>query len=189
MSCLFCLLDLPRHLADWIKCCNCINQARSNIACRAVERKALWRMGVERRKANERTVGERTSPDFPGRVLEGASAASCPSHTWSVHQYQRDGMDIPNRIPGHGRSDVSGSRKMWKASSRGSPQLLFSVRLVAKAKKYFSIRPSSPPTAAKPRHQRKPKSAKSSDGSPAVMGLLETMKPYSEYSYQGELVP
>ena len=82
-----------------------------------------------------------------------------------MHQYQRDGMDIPNMIPGQGRSDVRGSRTIWKASSRGSPQLLFSLRLLARAKKYFSFRPSIPPIAAKPGIQRKPKFARDSEQS------------------------
>lgn len=70
--------------------------------------------------------------------------------TWSVHQYHREGMVIPTRTPGQGRSELTGSLKMWKASALGSPQLLFSCRMLGMAPKYFACKPSRPPTSIKP---------------------------------------
>lgn len=45
--------------------------------------------------------------------------------TWSEHQYHIDGMDMPKMMPGHGRSESTGSLNRWKASSRGMPQVEF----------------------------------------------------------------
>lgn len=59
-------------------------------------------------------------------------------------------MVIPTRTPGQGRSELTGSRNMWKASSLGKPQLLFSLRELGMASKYFVCKPSRPPTSTKP---------------------------------------
>lgn len=75
--------------------------------------------------------------------------------TWSVHQYHKDGMVIPIKTPGQGRSDVIGSRNMWKASSLGKPQLLLLLRLLAVALAYLFFRSSSPPTLVKPEKDKR----------------------------------
>lgn len=62
-------------------------------------------VGEKGRRKN--SAGRRRGTATPRRA-EGAGAG----RTWSVHQYQRDGMVIPIRIPGHGRSEVSGSLKI-----------------------------------------------------------------------------
>lgn len=60
-------------------------------------------------------------------------------------------MVIPIRTPGQGRSEVTGSRKMWKASSLGKPQLLFPLWLLAMALKYLACKLPSPPILTKPK--------------------------------------
>lgn len=39
--------------------------------------------------------------------------------TWSVHQHQVASTVSPKMRPGQGRSPLTGSRSMWKASGRG----------------------------------------------------------------------
>lgn len=55
----------------------------------------------------------------PQSSVFGLSKAFGSHSTWSVHQYHMAMMLRPKIIPGHGRSPVTASRKMWKASSRG----------------------------------------------------------------------
>lgn len=94
--------------------------------------------------------------------------------TWSAHQYQTDTNVDLIKIPGHGRSELIGSRKMWNASERGSPHvffvtlnmlevMLYSTLLLVEfanrmslgsacegmASKYFTISPWIPPTFTK----------------------------------------
>lgn len=78
------------------------------------------------------------------------------------------------KTPGHGRSDVKGSLRIWKASSRGNPQeLLEYVPLCAyveleysspycfgTASKYLTIRPSNPPTFTNPTNDNDPCNAR-----------------------------
>ena len=40
---------------------------------------------------------------------------------WSAHQYQMLAGVCPSRKPGHGMSEVAGSRRIVHASPRGSP--------------------------------------------------------------------
>ena len=71
------------------------------------------------------------------------------------------------RTPGHGRSEVTGSRRIWKASLLGIPQvplgtmsywLVFEMFALGRctsvgggiASKYFEIRPGRPPTSMNP---------------------------------------
>lgn len=78
------------------------------------------------------------------------------------------------KTPGHGRSEVKGSLRIWKASSRGNPQeLLEYVPLCAyveleysnpycfgTASKYLTIRPSNPPTLTNPTNDNDPCNAR-----------------------------
>lgn len=78
------------------------------------------------------------------------------------------------KTPGHGRSEVKGSLRIWKASSRGNPQeLLEYVPLCAyveleysnpycfgTASKYLTIRPSNPPTLTNPTNDNDPSNAR-----------------------------
>lgn len=57
---------------------------------------------------------------------------------------------MPMKIPGQGRSEFTGSLNMWKASSRGMPQVELGTRMEGMALPYPSIRPFHPPTSAKP---------------------------------------
>lgn len=61
-----------------------------------------------------------------------------------------EGMDMPMMVPGHGRSEFTGSLNMWKASSRGMPQVEFGMRTEGMALGYPSMRAFQPPTSAKP---------------------------------------
>ena len=86
--------------------------------------------------------------------------------TWSAHQYHMDTNVDRIRTPGHGRSEVKGSLRMWKASSLGKPQELMeydrfaasealvmlelkSPYCLGTASKYLTINASSPPTFTK----------------------------------------
>ena len=53
------------------------------------------------------------------------------SHTWSVHQYQIEAGVWPRRKAGQGRSEVTASRIITQASSRGWPQVLLECAAVA----------------------------------------------------------
>ncbi len=57
---------------------------------------------------------------------------------------------MPMMVPGQGRSEFTGSLNMWKASSRGMPQVEFGTRIDGMAFPYPSIRAFQPPTSAKP---------------------------------------
>lgn len=60
---------------------------------------------------------------------------------------------MPIMRPGQGRSEFIGSLNMWKASSRGMPQVELGTRTEGMAFAYPSIRPFQPPTSAKPKHR------------------------------------
>lgn len=73
--------------------------------------------------------------------------------TWSEHQYHMEGTDMPMRMPGQGRSELTGSLNMWKASSRGMPQVEFGTRTDGIALPYPSIKAFQPPTSTKPQQR------------------------------------
>ncbi len=77
----------------------------------------------------------------------------CWFFTWSEHQYHMEGMDMPRITPGQGRSEVTGWRNMWKASSRGIPQVVLGTRMEGMAWGYLSRTAWNPPTSLKPSQQ------------------------------------
>lgn len=81
----------------------------------------------------------------------------CWSFTWSEHQYHMEGMDMPRSTPGQGRSEVTGWRNMWKASSRGIPQVELGTRMEGIAWGYLSRTAWNPPTSTKPDIEKKKK--------------------------------
>lgn len=95
-------------------------------------------------------------------------------YTWSAHQYHMETNVERTKTPGHGRSEVKGSLRIWKASSRGSPQELLKYVMLCTyvalesaipycfgtASKYLTIRPSMPPTFTNPTNDNDPCNAR-----------------------------
>lgn len=74
-----------------------------------------------------------------------------------MHQYHKEARVDRMITPGQGRSAVTGSLKMWKASSRGIPHVLLAVAFrsaVGIAFMYFTTRASNPPTSTNAGNER-----------------------------------
>lgn len=54
--------------------------------------------------------------------------------TWSQHQNHVEMKVVRIISPGHGRSELTGSRKMWKASGRGRPHCCVILDMMASVK-------------------------------------------------------
>lgn len=70
----------------------------------------------------------------------------CHCVTWSVHHTHVASTVRPKSRPGHGRSPLSGSRNIWKASGRGRWHVVLGTVILGIAFPYCSSNPSYQPT-------------------------------------------
>ena len=65
-----------------------------------------------------------------------------------MHQYQSEARVDRTMTPGHGRSELTGSRKIWNASCRGSPHVELELWMYVDgmASMYLYCKAISPPT-------------------------------------------
>ena len=88
-------------------------------------------------------------PTFTVCVSSSISVDISLLETWSVHHAHVASTVSPNTRPGQGRSPVTGSLNMWKASVRGRWHVVLGTVMLGTAFSYWSIRPSYQPTLSK----------------------------------------